>query len=263
VPASSPPPLAEWLAAHAESHQRLTAIVEQLRPEEIAGPSYDTEWSIAQVLSHLGSGAQIFGLFLESGLAGSPAPGMVEFQPIWDTWNAKSPADQAADYLSTEQAFVERLAALSDDERQNWRLDMFGSEQDLSGFLRFRVGEHALHTWDVEVIGDPDATVAQSAADLMVDHVGQLASMTGKVPEQDLDVTIATVAPSRRFTIAAVDGTVEVRTEDGEEGPQATLELPAESFIRLVYGRLDPEHTPASVGQGDVVDVLRSTFPGF
>jgi hypothetical protein len=70
------------------------------------------------------------------------------------------------------------------------------------------------------------------------------------------------VAPTRRFAIAAVDGAVQVRSEDGAEEP-ATFELPAESFIRLVYGRLDPEHTPATVGQDGELDVLRSTFPGF
>jgi hypothetical protein len=33
--------------------------------------------------------------------------------------------------------------------------------------------------------------------------------------------------------------------------------------VRLVYGRLDPDHTPASVeARGIDLDLLRSTFPG-
>ena len=41
------------------------------------------------------------------------------------------------------------------------------------------------------------------------------------------------------------------------------LSLPAEAFIRLVYGRLDPDHTPASVdARGVDLDLLRRTFPG-
>jgi hypothetical protein len=37
----------------------------------------------------------------------------------------------------------------------------------------------------------------------------------------------------------------------------------AEAFIRLVYGRLDADHTPRSV-RADGVDLgtLRATFPG-
>jgi hypothetical protein len=39
------------------------------------------------------------------------------------------------------------------------------------------------------------------------------------------------------------------------------LELPAEAFIRLVYGRLDPDHTPAVTGPADLNE-LRRAFPG-
>ena len=38
----------------------------------------------------------------------------------------------------------------------------------------------------------------------------------------------------------------------------------AESLLRLAYGRLDPEHTPAGVtGDQDALDKLRLIFPGF
>jgi hypothetical protein len=40
------------------------------------------------------------------------------------------------------------------------------------------------------------------------------------------------------------------------------LRLPAEAFLRLVYGRLDPEHTPAGVTENAHLDVLRPVFPG-
>jgi hypothetical protein len=39
------------------------------------------------------------------------------------------------------------------------------------------------------------------------------------------------------------------------------LVLPAEALIRLVYGRLDPEHTPPVGGTADL-DELRRVFPG-
>ncbi len=84
------PSVDAWLAAASHSRRRLADMVEPMTVEELSGPSYDTEWSVAQVLSHLGSGAEIFPLFLEAGLRGKPAPGMAEFQPVWDRWNAKS-----------------------------------------------------------------------------------------------------------------------------------------------------------------------------
>lgn len=260
--ASPPPPLTDWLNAHVASHERLTGIVQKLTPQEIAGPSYDTEWSIAQVLSHLGSGAEIFTLFLEAGLTGAPSPGMPEFEPIWETWNAKAPEDQASDALVMEQSFVDRLASLTDAERENWRFEMFGGEQDMTGLLRFRVGEHALHTWDVEVMGNADAGIAPTAVDLLIDHIGQLASMSGKAPEGGLHQPVATESPERHFVVVASDGAVELQTWE-KNGDQTALSLPAESFIRLIYGRLDPEHTPSVSGASEELDVLRQTFPGF
>jgi hypothetical protein len=38
--------------------------------------------------------------------------------------------------------------------------------------------------------------------------------------------------------------------------------LPAEAFVRLVYGRLDPDHTPPVETGGDELDALRKVFPG-
>jgi hypothetical protein len=47
----------------------------------------------------------------------------------------------------------------------------------------------------------------------------------------------------------------------GEGGPDPDLVLPAEAFCRLVYGRLDPEHTPAFSADAGVLDTLRGSSP--
>ena len=86
-------PLETMLSVLGNSHARLAAVVEPLTAAEVAGPSYDDDWSIAQVLSHLGSGAEIFGLLLDAGLRGEDAPGMEQYQEIWARWNAKSPEE--------------------------------------------------------------------------------------------------------------------------------------------------------------------------
>jgi hypothetical protein len=57
----------------------------------------------------------------------------------------------------------------------------------------------------------------------------------------------------------APDG-VSLTPDDDAGAPD--LELPAEALVRLVYGRLDPEHTPAvNVGEAEL-DELRRAFPG-
>lgn len=43
---------------------------------------------------------------------------------------------------------------------------------------------------------------------------------------------------------------------------RSDITMPAEAFIRLVYGRLDPAHTPPSDGDTAHLDELRRAFPG-
>jgi hypothetical protein len=47
----------------------------------------------------------------------------------------------------------------------------------------------------------------------------------------------------------------------GRDGA-ADLELPAEALVRLVYGRLDPGHTPPFAGSPELLEELRRVFPG-
>jgi hypothetical protein len=54
-----------------------------------------------------------------------------------------------------------------------------------------------------------------------------------------------------------------VRFDGGEVGAGAAdLTLFAEAFVRLVYGRLDPVHTPPFDGDAALLDQLRAVFPG-
>ena len=162
----------DWLAAAITSHVRLAAVVAGLSAEEITGPAYPSEWSVAQVLSHLGSGAEIFGLFLQAGLAGAAPPGVAEFEPIWDRWNARPPAKQAADALLADRDFLDQVEALDDAARRDTRLSLFGMDQTVADLLRYRLGEHTVHTWDVEVTRDPTVALGAPGRRPAHRHVG-------------------------------------------------------------------------------------------
>jgi hypothetical protein len=53
-----------WIKRLSCSHDQFTVLLSPLDDEAVAGPSYDDEWSIAQVASHLGSQAEIFARFV-------------------------------------------------------------------------------------------------------------------------------------------------------------------------------------------------------
>jgi uncharacterized protein (TIGR03083 family) len=255
---TSPDP---WIGALQHSHDRLQALVEPLDLASLEQRSYASEWSIAQVLSHLGSGAEIFGLFLESGLTGQDPPGRDAFVPVWNIWNAKDPQAQAADGLRADQATLDQVESLDPEQKAGLRLRMFGMEVDLTGMARMRLSEHAIHTWDVAVALDPSATVAPDAVGLLIDTVGQLAARSAKPDGKQRRLGVSTSDPERHYVLETGDA-VSLTESDGEEGlPE--LRLPAEAFVRLVYGRLGPHHTPPVEADGVDLDELRQLFPGF
>ncbi|MBV9095768.1 MAG: maleylpyruvate isomerase N-terminal domain-containing protein [Streptosporangiaceae bacterium] len=143
------------------SHDALRAMAEPLGLDQLRQGSYDKEWSIAQVLAHMGSQAEISGLFLDAALSGQDPPGREAFAPIWERWNGKD--------------------------------------------------------------------------------------------------------PQRQFILETGDGVSLTAAPAGPPEPGLPeVNLPAEAFVRLVYGRLDPAHTPPSVKcTGVDLDDLRPLFPGF
>src|SRR4051794_3078303 len=143
------------------SHDRLAAALDGLGNEQATAQSYDDDWSVAQVASHLGSGAEVYALHVEAGRTGSPAASMEAIQPIWDEWDAKTPLAQTRDAVAADAAFLDRLDSLSPRESEDWRLDLFGEVRDLANLLRLRLSEHVLHTWDIVVAFDPGATLPE------------------------------------------------------------------------------------------------------
>jgi uncharacterized protein (TIGR03083 family) len=245
------------------SHEHLSSIVDSLGEEQYSSPSYDTEWTIAQVLSHLGSQSEIFPLMLDAGLTGTAAPGPAQFQPIWDRWNAKSPKEQVDDYKAATDAALGQLDAFSEAQRSAFSLEMFGMTLDLSALLRMRLNEHSLHTWDVDVMRDSSARVDAEAAALVFDLALQLAERVGRPQEGSAPISLHVADLSRSYELE-LDPKVRfvplgVRGESGR-----TADMEAESVLRLIAGRLDAEHLPATVGFGGVTLIeLREVFPGY
>jgi uncharacterized protein (TIGR03083 family) len=251
-----------WLAAIHSSHERMTDLVADLDEEQVRTRSYADEWSIAQVASHLGSQAEIFDLFLTAGLDGAEPPDGDVFTAIWDRWNALPPAEQVRRSVAANAAFLARLTALTEPEQKSFSLSLFGTDLDIAGFASMRLGEHALHTWDIAVALDPGATLSPDAVDLLVDTFPAVAGRAGTPIPAAPPLAVETTAPPRRFAVA-LDPGVSVTPLDGEPAAGTPLvRLPAEALLRLIGGRLDEAHTPADVQGTEHLPQLREAFPG-
>jgi uncharacterized protein (TIGR03083 family) len=258
----------KWIATLRNSHERLASLVRPLSPAQLREQSFCSDWTIAQVMSHLGSGAEIALMMLPGALGDAEPVSRDAFPTVWDTWNSKSPDAQAADALATDEKQVRTLEQLSDDDLARIKLPFFGMDLDSVGMIRLRLGEHALHTWDVAVSEDPAATVAPEAVDLLIDNVAQfLAPRLGKPQDEAFVARIRTTEPDRDYLLTAAEA-VSMTDWPGAGGTGAAgaseISMPAEALLRLSYGRLDPEHTPAQV-RADPADLdrLRKIFPGF
>jgi uncharacterized protein (TIGR03083 family) len=235
----------------ASSVERLAVLVHSLTPQQLRQQAYPAQWTVAQVLSHLGSGADITRLRLD---------GDVDVQAVWDEWNAKDPDAQAADSLRADAALQARLASITPAEAAGLRFPMGPTDMDLSTFIGLRLNEHAVHTWDIEVTFDDSATIPSTAAELVIGTLAMMAGFAGKPTGAERTISVRTKEPERSFEIALRSDGVALSPRPTLEAPD--LELPGEALVRLVYGRLDPAHSPTIAGHATDLEELRKAFPG-
>jgi uncharacterized protein (TIGR03083 family) len=242
------------------SVEQLRSIIEPLSSEQLTSSAYPSEWTIADVLSHLGSGAVIFIQSVDSAVSGEATP--TDFnQSVWDEWNAKSPEQQWADLPGVDAAVIERLSALSPEERAQLKVSLGPFELDYDGFAGLRLSEHALHTWDVDVALNPDAVLPPEVVDALLEVLGLVGRFAAKPTGATRTYVVRTKEPTMTYRIELDPESVSLN--EGGEGETSDVLLPSEAFVRLVYGRLDPEHTPAGVEGVEHLAALREVFPGF
>jgi len=256
------------IAALRTGHDTLAGVVTELSPARLSDPSGASEWTIAQVLSHLGSGAEIGLAVLEAALTGAPGPGGDVNQTIWDRWNAMDAIEQAETFVKTSEALVARYEGLDDRARSELRVDIgfLPEPVDVATVAGFRLNEFTLHSWDVIVAADPAAVLAPEAVEPLLDIAPYLFGWLGR-PESVLDgrsvaVAVEIAGPDRTFGLLINDKVV---LADRPAVAEAVLRLPAESWLRLISGRLAEANTPGQVWVTGAVTLpdLRRIFPGY
>jgi hypothetical protein len=196
----------------------------------------------------------------------SEAPlGLEEFRAVWARWDACSPRQQAAAFAEAVPRLHDTLDALDNAERRRLRPWFHTGHVELSVFLAFRLVEQALHAWDVHVAFEPTTPVDAQAVGLLVELLPLGASLVdarllGALAPARL--AIETSDPARRYVL---DLGEQARLGPAEAGEvSGSLRLPAEALVRLLTGRLDPAHTPASTrteGRPSL-DELRQLYSG-
>jgi uncharacterized protein (TIGR03083 family) len=250
------------------TYERLARLVGRLTDEDLGTRSGASEWTVAQVLSHLGSGAEITLATLRAAQAGTERPGDVN-QAVWARWDAMSPREQAHGFLHAGAELDRAYAELDPAQRDGLRVPMafLPEPADVDLFTGMRLNEAAIHAWDVEVAFDPRATIPDDVAAVLVEqYLGPLAFLlgfAGKPAELDgpATLTVRTTSPDMTLGLTLAE---QARLTGAPERSDGELHLPAEALPRLLTGRLRnaDEARGARVDGAVCLDDLRRVFPG-
>jgi uncharacterized protein (TIGR03083 family) len=247
-------------------HDALAGLAPTFTTDQLTGHSGASEWSVAQVLSHLGSGAEISFASLLTALGERDAPDDGFNRSVWDRWDAMTPAEQRAGFLEHDRVLVEALEALTADQHSSLEVPIGFRPTPLTvaGFAGLRLGEVAHHSWDVRVAVDTEAELLDASAAVLPEHLsGDLGFMLGFLGKADrvAERVVLAVADSG-YSIVVAD---RVTLESAADEATATFSGALEAALRLITGRLGPTYTPANVSvTGNVsLDELRTVFPGF
>ncbi len=254
------------IAALRSEHDALAATVPTLSEAQLTGSSGASDWTVADVLSHLGSGAEITLAGLRAGLGETPAPGPGFNESVWDRWNALSPQDQAAGWLASNSALVTAFESVPEANHEDLKIDIGFLPEPLpfASFAAMRLSEAVPHGWDVRAGLDPAAALTEPSAELLAEHLSSgLSFLLGFIGQPSVAADDAVVEISGTPYRIVLDDKARLTTDAATA--TATFAGPLESAMRLIYGRLGPKFTPAGVEVTGALtlDELRESFPGF
>ncbi|GEM_PF-2744829 len=248
-------------------HQQSDGLAErldQLSEADWARPTPCPEWTVADIVAHLSSGAQVQLRSLQRGLQGDDSPLFKDMSEREALTNAKlllPVAARAADYRDEAAALLGFIDTLSpaDMDKTAWHQS---GVHPLSWFMVQRLGETTMHRGDIhEALGDEFDYPAEVAEALLPMYIARLPRMYQPQTAGDVRALIA----FGRY------GAVRIRAGAAEFVPDAgsyeTLTLRADpaGLQRIVVGRLHPRDALASgrlyaTGDLSLLDRWRELF---
>ncbi len=241
---------------------RVAAWLRSLTTAELDGPAVG-DWSIRDVVAHLVVVAEFYAGNVERGAAGDPAP--PPGRPAAGSMRGASAAagvlagavaaaaatseDPLGAFEDSARRLGARLAGLSEDQ-----LDLPGYHPGgllpLNRFLLLRAKELCVHEWDMRAPTDPAARISELGVAAVLQIIdeniasGSLrwAYRTDASVIEPLHVAVELDDPvpwRAHFTVTA--DSIEMHETSLTWIPNATITGGAEAFVRVVYGRLDPD----------------------
>src|SRR4051812_16028678 len=219
------------IAALRKGHDDLVAVVEGRTDEQLTGPSAADEWDVSQVVSHLGSGAEINLEAVQASLEGRPAPEFEFNKGVWARWDGMTPQERQEAFPVANERLVAAYEALDATQRAEHRIDVGWMPEpvDVATSAVLRLTEFGYHDWDVRASFDPAATLAPEAAELINDRVGALFGWIAKPANLDGRTAVLAVRLTDRDETLGLHLTDPVSLSGAPDSADGELSLPLET----------------------------------
>src|SRR3954466_9162821 len=110
------------ITAIRSEYDTLAGLVRTLTDDQLAAPSGAADWTVAQVLSHLGSGAEIGRAPIARAVGETVAA--EDNETIWARWDASAPRAQAEGFVEYNGRWLETVEALTPEQRSSLIVDL-------------------------------------------------------------------------------------------------------------------------------------------
>ena len=223
-----------------------------LSPDDLQKPSACEDWSVADVLGHLGG--QAFALQVNRGIQGdySPPEGATAVadhdedgfaRGISD--RAKTTREQHGEQLVTvvNQRLDETVTVFNGVDPKEWETLCYWppGPEPVRTLLDMRIAELTMHTWDIRSVLDGEYHLSPDSVGVLIDTVDRAVRRAFR-PDPSLArplvhrfVVSGPAATSRDIVIAAEGPQV---GPAGDQEPDVTFQCDGETYVLVMYGRL-------------------------
>ena len=169
---------------------------------QLESQSYAAEWTVADVLSHLGSGAVHHASAASQDVRAAPRR-PTDFAPsVWDEWNAKAPRAQADDCLAADERLLAALEAVGRGRPGTPDLLLGAPVPRLRRGARPAPQRARLpHAGTSRSCSTTRRALPPDAAAVVVDNLGMIARFTARPTGRSATVAVRTTDPERHFTL--------------------------------------------------------------
>jgi uncharacterized protein (TIGR03083 family) len=242
--------------------ERIRQYLHGLSPTALSQPSACTEWQAQDVIAHLIGVAETYASSVARGLQGdtAPPPGRL---PAGQATGALAAAGIAQRSIAARQALGDQLLPAFDAANGHLNSLLAGLEPEqrtipcyhpggivkAQNFIDLRLKELALHEWDIRAGLEPAAQVSPASLPAMLTTISESiasgslrwAFWSGPPLPAPVRYRFAVTGPGPSKSDLVVNGTTLRLEAAGDASADVIVRCDTETFVRLVYGRLNLE----------------------